>query len=139
MMTFGNAVQTCLKEKYIDFNGRARRSEYWWFALFSWVGTFVLSLLDNLVFGSASGYSILATIWSLAILLPSIAVGVRRCTIWINRAGGCCSRLSRLSDFLSCYSGSYSRARAARTASAPIRSVEWLDLPSTTATEILNL
>ncbi len=78
MMTFGNAVQTCLKEKYFDFNGRARRSEYWWFALFSWVGTFVLSLLDNVVFGSASGYSILATIWGLAILLPSIAVGVRR-------------------------------------------------------------
>ncbi len=78
MMTFGNAIQTCLKEKYIDFNGRARRSEYWWFALFSWVGTFVLSLLDNLIFGSASGYSLLATIWGLAIFLPSIAVGVRR-------------------------------------------------------------
>ncbi len=37
-----------------------------------------MSLLDNLFFGSASGYSILATIWGLAILLPSIGVGVRR-------------------------------------------------------------
>ncbi len=30
MMSFGEAVKTCFK-KYVDFSGRARRSEYWWF------------------------------------------------------------------------------------------------------------
>jgi len=78
MMTFGNALQVCLKEKYIDFNGRARRSEYWWFALFTWAGTIVLSFIDNLVFGVDASVGILSSIWGLAILLPSLAVGVRR-------------------------------------------------------------
>jgi len=78
MMTFGNALQVCLKEKYVDFNGRARRSEYWWFALFTWAGTIFLSFIDNLVFGVDASVSILSSIWGLAILLPSLAVGVRR-------------------------------------------------------------
>lgn len=77
-MKFKEAVQTCLKEKYVDFNGRARRSEYWWFALFGWILTIVLSILDSLIFNAASGYGILASLGGLAIFLPALGVGVRR-------------------------------------------------------------
>ena len=78
MMSFTEAVRTCLKKKYYNFNDRAPRSEYWWFALFGWGVTIVLSILDNLIFNNASGYGMFSTIWGIAILLPSIGVGVRR-------------------------------------------------------------
>ncbi|MEW7009775.1 DUF805 domain-containing protein [Lentilitoribacter sp. EG35] len=68
-MDFATAVQVCFK-KYTDFTGRAQRSEYWYFFLFS----FLLQLLVDIVTGSefASG------IVSLGLLLPSLAVGARR-------------------------------------------------------------
>ena len=78
MMSFTDAVRTCLKEKYINFSDRAARSEYWWFALFCWGVAIALSILDNLIFNDASGYGIFSTIWGLAIVVPSIGVGVRR-------------------------------------------------------------
>ena len=78
MMSFTDAVRTCLKEKYINFSDRAARSEYWWFALFCWGVAIALSILDNLVFNDASGYGIFSTMWGLAIVVPSIGVGVRR-------------------------------------------------------------
>lgn len=78
MMTFGEAVRTCLVEKYVNFNGRARRSEFWWFTLFGWLVMVVLSLIESTVFNTESGYGILTTIWGLAIILPSIGVSVRR-------------------------------------------------------------
>ena len=78
MMSFTQAIQTCLKEKYFDFKGRAPRSEYWWFALFGWAMMIILSILDDLIFNTASGYGFLTTIWGLLILLPSIGVGIRR-------------------------------------------------------------
>ena len=34
-MSFQDAVRTCLTQKYVDFTGRARRSEYWFFYLFT--------------------------------------------------------------------------------------------------------
>lgn len=59
-------------KKYVVFTGRARRKEYWFFVLFSFIITSVLSFIDmNLGIG-------LASIYSLAVLLPSIAVLVRR-------------------------------------------------------------
>jgi len=78
MMSFGDAVKTCLIQKYANFSDRAPRSEYWWFALFCWGGTIVLSFIDSLIFGNPSGYGLLSTLWGLAILLPSIGAGVRR-------------------------------------------------------------
>jgi uncharacterized membrane protein YhaH (DUF805 family) len=78
MMTFGEAVRTCLVEKYVNFSGRARRSEFWWFTLFGWLVMVVLSLIEGTVFNTESGYGILTTIWGLAIILPSIGVSVRR-------------------------------------------------------------
>ena len=61
-------------KKYADFSGRARRTEYWLFVLFSMVITMVLGVVDY-VLGSPG---IVGLLFALAILIPSIAVGVRR-------------------------------------------------------------
>ena len=66
-MTFGQSIQTVFR-KYAEFNGRASRSEFWWFVLFSaLVGGALSSIFPGL--GAA---------WSFAVLLPSLAVSVRR-------------------------------------------------------------
>ncbi|WP_116132485.1 DUF805 domain-containing protein [Tropicimonas sp. IMCC34043] len=75
-MTFTDSIQTCL-QKYVTFSGRASRPEYWWFVLFNVLGTFVAGILDSLFFGS-SNVGVLGGLWSLALLLPGISVGVRR-------------------------------------------------------------
>jgi len=61
------AVKTCLN-KYADFNGRAARPEFWWFFLFQLVVYIVASLIHGLVYWVAVA----------ALLLPGLAVGVRR-------------------------------------------------------------
>lgn len=66
-MTFQESITTCFK-KYADFNGRASRSEYWWFALFIVIVSIVLSMISNELSG----------LFSLATLLPSIAAAARR-------------------------------------------------------------
>ena len=68
-----NWYLTVLK-KYAVFSGRARRMEYWMFFLFNMIVSFALGFIEGL-FG---GPGILATIYYLAVLVPSIAVGVRR-------------------------------------------------------------
>ena len=61
-------------ERYAQFTGRARRAEYWWFALASLIIGVVLSVL-----GAASSiFNIVYFIYALAVLVPSIAVGIRR-------------------------------------------------------------
>ena len=62
-------------KQYADFNGRARRKEFWMFTLISTLISIPLSLLDKYVFGVEFGIS---QIYSLAILIPNIAVSVRR-------------------------------------------------------------
>jgi uncharacterized membrane protein YhaH (DUF805 family) len=74
-MTFTDSVKTCLS-KYIDFSGRATRSEYWWFIL-----AYVLVYIALLVLTVVTGFTlfgILAGVLSLAVLVPQIAAGVRR-------------------------------------------------------------
>lgn len=66
-MTFSESISTCFS-KYAAFEGRASRSEYWWFFLF----TFLASLASGMVSETLSG------LFSLGVLLPSLAVGVRR-------------------------------------------------------------
>jgi uncharacterized membrane protein YhaH (DUF805 family) len=61
-------------KNYVGFQGRARRKEYWMFVLFSVIVSIVLSIVDSIA-GLSSG---LSGLYSLAVLLPSIAVGVRR-------------------------------------------------------------
>jgi len=72
-MDFATAVKTVLTQKYANFSGRAMRSEYWWWTLFSVIVSIVLSLIDSML-----GIQLLQPIWGLATLLPSIGVGVRR-------------------------------------------------------------
>ncbi len=71
-MSFTEATKTCLG-KYADFSGRAKRSEYWWFYLFVALATSVAQIIDNTI-----GTNILGNLTSLALFVPSIAVGARR-------------------------------------------------------------
>ena len=64
--------------KYATFEGRARRSEYWWFALFNFIVSVVLNLAFGMGDGGVLGGNLIATLWSLGTLLPAIAVGARR-------------------------------------------------------------
>ena len=61
------SVRTCLT-KYADFNGRAARPEFWWFVL----AQLVVGLILNMVLPLLGG------LFSLAMLVPSLAVGSRR-------------------------------------------------------------
>lgn len=69
----------CLKQ-YVDFSGRARRKEYWFFFLFNFIISFVLGLVDGMA-GTADpeiGLGLIGGIYTLAVLLPGMAVSVRR-------------------------------------------------------------
>jgi uncharacterized membrane protein YhaH (DUF805 family) len=78
-MGFAEAVRTCL-QKYVGFSGRARRSEYWYFALFTLIVSIVAGILDGLLgtMSDETNVGVIGTIASLALLLPSIAVAIRR-------------------------------------------------------------
>ena len=67
-------------KKYAVFSGRARRKEYWYFILFNILINIVLSVVDGLTgnFDPATNIGLLSGIYTLAILIPSIAVSVRR-------------------------------------------------------------
>jgi uncharacterized membrane protein YhaH (DUF805 family) len=75
-MGFIGAIKTCFY-KYADFKGRARRPEYWWWTLFNVLLSIPLALLDVAIEG-ANGRGMLSNLVSLALLLPSLAVGARR-------------------------------------------------------------
>jgi uncharacterized membrane protein YhaH (DUF805 family) len=72
-MDFMSAVRSCLSN-YVTFSGRAPRSEYWWFFLFNIIGAVVTNVIDV----SVIGMPLTSIIWSLALILPGIAVSVRR-------------------------------------------------------------
>jgi uncharacterized membrane protein YhaH (DUF805 family) len=78
-------------KQYVDFSGRARRREYWMFVLVNVVIVIVLSVVDTLLgtggfratagggsFYAANSLGLLSGLYTLAVLLPSIAVAVRR-------------------------------------------------------------
>lgn len=68
-MSFGEAIKSVFS-KYATFSGRARRSEFWYFFLFNLLVSFVLNLIPH--------FTIVSGLWALAILIPSLAVMVRR-------------------------------------------------------------
>jgi len=88
-MTFFESIKTVFR-KYAEFEGRASRSEFWWFALFSTLVSAALGSLFVPSFGGGGfdngiytmpmvgGYPNLAGVWGIAVLLPSLAVTVRR-------------------------------------------------------------
>lgn len=66
-------------KKYAVFSGRARRKEYWMFVLFNIIFALVASALDTVVFGIAfDGFGPLYVAYTLAVLVPGLAVSVRR-------------------------------------------------------------
>jgi len=66
-MTFGESISICFT-KYADFTGRASRSEFWWWTLFVILASIATGLISDMV----------SAIFSLATLLPGLAVGARR-------------------------------------------------------------
>ena len=71
-MTFTESVESCFS-KYVTFSGRASRSEYWWFYLAYILACFAGGFTDGLL-----GTSFISLIAYLVMLLPCLAVGVRR-------------------------------------------------------------
>jgi len=71
-------------KKYAVFDGRAQRAEYWYFVLFNAIVSIILSILGkaigvfNITVGTVNEINILSLIYSLAVLIPSLAVSVRR-------------------------------------------------------------
>lgn len=80
-MGFGEAVKSALS-KYATFSGRARRAEYWWFALFNGLIGLITAILDNVLFRRyGMGFpetGPLAALTSIGLLLPGLAVWCRR-------------------------------------------------------------
>ncbi|MCL1036766.1 DUF805 domain-containing protein [Shewanella submarina] len=60
-------------KKFAEFSGRARRKEYWMFVLINVIVSAVLGFVDGLL-----GMMLLANLYSLAVLIPSLAIGARR-------------------------------------------------------------
>ncbi|MEE1655106.1 DUF805 domain-containing protein [Microvirga sp. CF3062] len=73
-MKFGQAIRSCFN-KYASFSGRASRSEYWYFALFTILVTIAAVLLDEILFAELP---ILDWIVTAVFLIPSLSVGARR-------------------------------------------------------------
>ena len=67
-------VYLSVLKKYVEFTGRATRTEYWMFALFSVIVSVVLSIVDG-VLGTTG---VLAGLYALAVFLPSLGVLIRR-------------------------------------------------------------
>ncbi len=63
-------------KQYADFNGRARRKEYWMFVLFNMIFSYSLAFIPLII--EVPELSILYTIYSFGVLIPYFAVGVRR-------------------------------------------------------------
>ena len=77
-MTFGGAIQTVLR-KYAEFGGRAARPEFWWWMLFYVLVASALNVFSVIRIGDTSSLgAILSSLWGIAVLLPTLAVGVRR-------------------------------------------------------------
>ena len=67
-------------KKYAVFSGRARRSEYWFFVLFNTLAYIAVIALDNILGLTFQGiaYGVLYALYSLAVIIPSLSVLVRR-------------------------------------------------------------
>ena len=77
-MGFTDAIKTGF-QKYIGFSGRAARSEYWYWVLFVILVQIVAWLIDMTLFGfNTTGVNPIGALASLALLLPGLAVSIRR-------------------------------------------------------------
>ncbi|GHD29244.1 DUF805 domain-containing protein [Halioglobus pacificus] len=84
-MGFAEAVKSVLSQ-YVNFGGRAVRSEYWYWVLALVLIGVVLAIIDGAIVAPALGFEAfapdagqpLSSLFSLAIFLPTLAVAVRR-------------------------------------------------------------
>ena len=67
--------------RYVDFTGRSRRREDWYFVLFNMLISIGLSIVDGVLgLGNIeAGVGVLSGLYGLAVLLPSLSYAVRRC------------------------------------------------------------
>lgn len=72
--TFQEALRSAIVENYCNFEGRASRSQYWWYVLF----TALLGFLIGIIFGEETTGNIIQGIVTLALLLPGLGLAVRR-------------------------------------------------------------
>ena len=64
----------CVFQNYFNFKGRAGLAEYWYFVLFNFIICVILGIIDNIV----GAKSIIVYVYSLAVLIPSLGLTVRR-------------------------------------------------------------
>ncbi len=74
-VSFGEAIKRAFTVNYCNFTGRASRSEYWWFALFTGLISFAINIITGV--GSEAN-SIVTGIFGLATMLPSLGLVCRR-------------------------------------------------------------
>ena len=77
-VSFKEAVVRALTQNYCNFSGRASRSEYWWFYLFTCIVSWVVSIVVRLFSSELSIMYIASMVVGLAFLLPSLGIAVRR-------------------------------------------------------------
>jgi uncharacterized membrane protein YhaH (DUF805 family) len=79
MMNFTEAISSGF-QNYVNFSGRAQRSAYWYWTLFAFIASAIALAIDALIFGVnlEGGLNIVQTIVGLALLLPGLAVSIRR-------------------------------------------------------------
>jgi uncharacterized membrane protein YhaH (DUF805 family) len=76
--SFVDVVKTVFN-RYVQFSGRARRSEYWYWVLFIVAVSIVLSVIDGIIFGfETTDLAIIGPLFSLATFIPSLGVAFRR-------------------------------------------------------------
>ena len=62
-----------LKNDYINYQGRANRPMYWYFVLFNFIVSIVISIIAGI-----TGLHILSSLYSLAFFCPCVCLGIRR-------------------------------------------------------------
>ncbi|GAA0180085.1 DUF805 domain-containing protein [Clostridium sediminicola] len=61
-------------KKYVQFDGRARRKEFWMFVLFNFIFSIIASIIDY----ALGGGNTVGIVYGLAVFFPSLSVGIRR-------------------------------------------------------------
>ena len=80
MNIFEEYFVNVFKKHYADFQGRASRSEFWYFTLFSFLISIAISIVTGIIGAvlNTGIFGFLSVIYSLAVIVPSICLGIRR-------------------------------------------------------------